>query len=165
MVSHWDVARSVRSGCRPHREGALCCSSRLGPWRPLRAQGSQAGKGQGSAATPQSSCGFLRACEPSCCTLGRRCLRTVCWAVTREKTCARVIFCGAGTACGARGQLGQGGMDTGSGTPAGISTQRPLAPFYFAIQRQLLRQVGAGWEEELAVSVPDGRRSAGVVLS
>lgn len=56
-------------------------------------------------------------------------------------------------------------MDTGSDTPAGIRAQHPLAPFYFAIQRQLLRQMGAGWEKELAVSVLSGRRSANVVVS
>lgn len=40
-----------------------------------------------------------------------------------------------------------------------------LAPFYFVIQRQLLRQVGARWEEELTVSIPGRRRSALVAQS
>ncbi|KGL89630.1 FERM and PDZ domain-containing protein 1, partial [Charadrius vociferus] len=73
---------------------------------PAERECSQVDKGQGSAAAPQSSHGFPRACEPSCCTLRRQCLRTAWCAVTREKTCSRVIFCGAGAACGARGQPG-----------------------------------------------------------
>lgn len=52
-----------------------------------------------------------------------------------------------------------------SGMLAPIRIQHPRAPFYFAIQRQLLRQVYSRQDKELTVNVPGGRRSAGMVLS
>lgn len=40
--------------------------------------------------------------------------------------------------------------------PVGIRAQCALTSFIFAIRRQLLRQVGARWEEELAVGLLNG---------
>lgn len=38
--------------------------------------------------------------------------------------------------------------------PAHTRAPSLLAPFYFATQRELLRQAGGGWEEESSVCIP-----------